>query len=47
MAAGVSLPVENVPAFTECFTGTLKRLYPDGLCRRRLFSFRLGLSWIS
>lgn len=31
MAAGVSLPKENVPAFTECFTATLGRLYPHGL----------------
>ena len=31
MAAGVSLPRRNVAAFTECFTASLRRLYPAGL----------------
>ena len=36
MAAGISLSVENVSAFAECFTGTLKHLYPDGLLEASL-----------
>lgn len=31
MAAGVSLSAANVAAFIDCFTGTLSRLYPQGL----------------
>lgn len=31
MAAGVSLLAKDVEAFSECFTGTLKVMYPDGL----------------
>lgn len=31
MAAGVSLPKANVPAFTECFTAGMNQLYPEGL----------------
>lgn len=31
MAAGVSLPVGNVAAFTECFIQSLEELYPGGL----------------
>ncbi len=31
MAAGVSMPKAKVAAFTECFTASLRRLYPEGL----------------
>ena len=31
MAAGISLKAVNVGAFTECFTSSLKSMYPDGL----------------
>lgn len=31
MAAGISMPQANVAAFTECFTASLRRLYPEGL----------------
>ena len=31
MAAGISLKAENLEAFTDCFTKSLRELYPDGL----------------